>query len=65
MDEVVNPNDVGMRQFEAAFCLALELVKRRHDPESSDREEISARHRAPVLRRARARQFPFRLDRGP
>src|SRR5205085_5472551 len=25
--EVVNPNDMRMRQFEAAFCLALELIE--------------------------------------
>src|SRR4029077_883539 len=29
MDEIVNAHDVGMCQFEAALCLALELVKRR------------------------------------
>ena len=29
MYEVVNPDDVRMRQFEAAFCLAPELIKHR------------------------------------
>ena len=29
MHEIVNPDDVGMRQFEAAFGFALELIKRR------------------------------------
>src|SRR5258708_575550 len=27
--EVVNPNDMRMRQFEAALCLTLELIKHR------------------------------------
>ena len=30
MHEVVNPNDMRMRQFEAALCLTLELIK--HSP---------------------------------
>src|SRR5881394_2783489 len=29
MHEIVNPDDVGMRQFEAAFGFAPELIKRR------------------------------------
>src|SRR5205814_10096098 len=29
VDEVVNPNDVRMSQFETALCLSLELVKHR------------------------------------
>jgi len=29
MDKIVNADDVGMSQFEAALCLVLELIKRR------------------------------------
>ena len=29
MDEVVNPNDMRMRQFETAFCFTPKLIRRR------------------------------------
>jgi hypothetical protein len=57
MEEIVNPNNVRMGQFEAALCFASELIKGWNDLESSDQEEISTPHGAPALHFVPARQI--------
>ena len=65
VDEVVNPNDMRMRQFEAAFRLTLKLIQHRtildHQVGKKFQRDIALQ----FFVARQPRQFPFRLGRAP